>query len=104
MNVNTVTNWELNRTAPALRFIPKIIQFLGYVTCDATRDSSPLAHQLKAYRRIQGLSQKRVAAALGVDEGTLRRWERGTSTPRGRLKQRVQTLLATRVEINAATP
>ncbi len=27
----TVTNWELNRTAPALRFLPGIITLLG---CD----------------------------------------------------------------------
>jgi transcriptional regulator with XRE-family HTH domain len=26
----TVTNWERNATIPALRFIPAIIQFLGY--------------------------------------------------------------------------
>jgi transcriptional regulator with XRE-family HTH domain len=27
----TVTNWELNRTTPALRFLPAIIRFLGSI-------------------------------------------------------------------------
>jgi transcriptional regulator with XRE-family HTH domain len=26
----TITNWELNRTQPALRFLPAIVGFLGY--------------------------------------------------------------------------
>ena len=30
----TICNWEINRTSPQLRFIPKIITFLGYVPYD----------------------------------------------------------------------
>ncbi len=27
----TITNWENNKTQPHIRFIPKIVDFLGYV-------------------------------------------------------------------------
>ena len=27
---STVTNWELNRTSPKIRFLPSIIALLGY--------------------------------------------------------------------------
>ncbi len=30
VNEATVCNWETNRTSPQLRFIPRIIAFLGY--------------------------------------------------------------------------
>jgi len=30
VNQMTVCNWETNRTSPQLRFIPRIVAFLGY--------------------------------------------------------------------------
>lgn len=94
VNVNTVTNWELNRTQPAPRFIPGIIRFLAYVPFDTTGDSLPVPARLKAYRRIHGLSQKKLAVALGVDPSTLARWELGKSQPQGELLNRITGVLA----------
>ena len=51
-NPDTVKNWEMGYTAPALWFIPRIIRFLGYVPFDTTRDSFPLGTRLKEYRRV----------------------------------------------------
>ncbi|MDQ3802232.1 MAG: helix-turn-helix domain-containing protein [Acidobacteriota bacterium] len=70
----TVFNWESNRVEPAVRFIPRIIQFLGY--CPYTA-SPPTSEWLKLIRQCLGFSQERVAAALGVDVGTWRRREAG---------------------------
>ncbi len=70
----SVTNWELNRTKPALRFLPGILRFLGYPPW--TGDGST-GERLFAYRRERGLSQTALARLLGVDPGTLSRWERG---------------------------
>ena len=56
VNIDTVTNWELNRTEPALRFIARIIRFLGRMPFDATRGSLP--ERLRGYRQIFGLPQK----------------------------------------------
>ena len=91
VNVNTVTNWELNRTSPSLWFVPGIIRFLGHLPFSV--DGS-LADRLKTYRRIHGLAQKRLATLLGVDPSTLARWERGHSQPRQDLLERVEAVLA----------
>ena len=91
--VNTVTSWEVGRSTPALWFLPRIIQFLGYVPFDTTRDSWPLSDRLKAYRRVRGLSQKRLAAKLGVDPSTVLYWERGKSRPNNEHTERIEALL-----------
>lgn len=77
---STVTNWELNRTAPALRFLPHIISLLGF---DPRPAGPTLAQQLLTCRTARGLSREAAARLLGVDPGTLWRWEGGRRTPGG---------------------
>lgn len=79
---STVTNWELNRTEPELRFLPGIFSLLGF---DPRPVGATLAEQLVTFRTAQGLSQEGAARILGVDPGTLSRWERGLRTPAGGL-------------------
>jgi len=43
----------------------------------------PLAEQLARQRTSQGLSQKESARELGVDPGTLAKWEQGKRAPQG---------------------
>jgi DNA-binding transcriptional regulator YiaG len=40
-----------------------------------------IGERLLAFRREQGLSQERLARRLGVDPGTLSRWERNLRVP-----------------------
>lgn len=54
----SVYNWEVNRTVPALRFIPRIVEFLGYLPFPL---NGWLPERLKASRQAFGLSQKRGA-------------------------------------------
>ena len=68
----TIYNWENNRSTPALRHIPAIIRFLGYFPLQ-TPESLP--EKLILARRTRGLSRKRMAKTLGVNESTLARWE-----------------------------
>ncbi len=70
----TVSNWETGRTTPVLKFIPKIISFLGYTPWDG-KARTP-GERLRAYRWTRGLSQKEMAGLLGVDSGTLARREK----------------------------
>jgi transcriptional regulator with XRE-family HTH domain len=86
----TVTNWELKRTKPALRFLPGIVRFLGYTPW--TGDGS-IGERLLAFRRERGLSQTAFAGLLGVDPGTLSRWERGLRVPTGRYARLVVAFL-----------
>ncbi len=84
----TISNWELNRTSPALRFIPGLIRFLGYLPFPA---GDTLAEQLMACRTALGLPQAAFARLLGV--GTLSRWEENLRAPAGRYVRLVQAFL-----------
>jgi DNA-binding XRE family transcriptional regulator len=75
----SINYWETNRYQPSLRYIPKIIQFLGYVPYDTSRMS--LGEQIVTMRRCRGLSREELAGRLGVDESTLRDWEHGERRP-----------------------
>ncbi|MCX6168631.1 MAG: helix-turn-helix transcriptional regulator [Ignavibacteriales bacterium] len=82
----SIYNWESNRSNPSVKYIPTIIKFLGYVP-----DIFPhttLGEKLIYYREIHGLSQKKLAMKLGVDQTTLRRWERNISKPSKKLLKR----------------
>ena len=74
----TLINWEKNRTTPPIRFWPKIIDFLGY---DPYRPPRSSGERIKAIRRNLGLSVKRLASLINVDESTVTRWERNLSEP-----------------------
>lgn len=71
----SLLNWERGRAEPELRFMPAIIRFLGY---DPTEPDPTLSigERLRAARRARGLSRKKVAVLLGVDESTLWKWEK----------------------------
>lgn len=76
VDVTTLHNWETQRNTPSLRFMPRIIGFLGYNPYP-TEPTQPLSAKLKTHRRQLGLSQERLAELLEVDESTVRKWEAG---------------------------
>lgn len=80
VDATTIFNWENNRTEPDLEFIPQIIDFLGYNPYEYIANLS-LGERIIAYRQAHGLSQKALAQQLGIDPGTLGRWEKNESTP-----------------------
>ncbi len=61
-----------------VRFTPRIVEFLGYTPLP-TPDSLP--ERLKTCRLALGLSYKKLAKLVGLDEGSLRRWESGGTVP-----------------------
>ena len=87
----TICSWELNHTSPQLRFIPRIIAFLGYIPHDTHSDT--LAKRIVTCRRAMGLSQKELAGRLGVDPSTLGRWEGERGCPSGERRERLLALL-----------
>ncbi len=87
----TYLKWEHDRAFPAIRIWPRFIGFLGYYPFK-TRQT--LGERLLVKRRSLGLSRKRAARHLGVDEATLGRWERRTSNPKERHEQLIGQFLA----------
>jgi transcriptional regulator with XRE-family HTH domain len=63
-NEGSIWNWEANRTSPTLRFIPGIVQFLGYVPFPVP---DALPETLTTTRRLLGVSRKRLAKLLARD-------------------------------------
>jgi DNA-binding XRE family transcriptional regulator len=58
-----------------------IAAFLGYDP-ENVSDDTPIGLQLASKRRRLGFSQKALAERLGIDEATVRKWERGESQRR----------------------
>ena len=77
----TLPNWEKNHVTPAIRFMPKIIKFLGYIPFEI---GESLQEKLLAYRKLRGLSRENAAIEIGVYESTLWKWEKGIISPRFR--------------------
>jgi transcriptional regulator with XRE-family HTH domain len=61
--------------------MPAIIQFLGYNPLPV---GDGLPERLVAERKALGLSQRKMAAKLGVDPATLMGWEAGRHQPTGK--------------------
>ena len=87
---DVITHWELNRCEPRTRYVPKIIEFLGYVPF-SMGESFP--EKLKAYRMLKGLTQVQLADELGVDPTTVRLWEAGAQKPMRRLRERIEQMI-----------
>lgn len=92
VDTTTVFNWENNRCSPRLCLIPRIVMFLGYSPLP-TGPKHTIGVEIMAYRVEQGLSQKKLAEALGIDPTTLARWESRKSLPRDRLWVRLAQYL-----------
>ena len=97
VTVSAVLNWEKNRSSPSLRFLPKIIEFLGYDPAGSGATRS-LSERLKGQRRTLGLSRRRLAALLGIDESNLTGWETGKHLPTKKSLERLSGFLSSNLD------
>ncbi len=88
----SIFNWEANTKAPDLRHMPAIIEFLGY---NPLSGAHTVAEKLVRRRTALGMSQREAAERIGVDQGTLAKWERGEREPWGGFLARVDAFVAT---------
>jgi transcriptional regulator with XRE-family HTH domain len=86
----TLTNWELGRTQPEVRFIPRILRFLE---TDPRAKGKALPERLKAAREALGLTQRQLAQRLKVDPSTVWKWERGRTEPPVQFWPRILVLI-----------
>ncbi len=85
----SVNNWETNKAAPSIAFMPGIIAFLKYVPYGTYKN---LGEKIRAARESFGLSQELLARRLEIDPTTLRRWEGGKSRPSKALFEKLDRL------------
>jgi len=84
----SIWNWENNYNEPVLKFIPKIIDFLGYVPYDVSKLS--FGERIKIIRQSNGLTIRELARELGVDPKTIWNWEKGEHKPTKELRERLE--------------
>jgi DNA-binding transcriptional regulator YiaG len=89
-NTWTVLHWEHRRHAPACRFFPSVIRFLGQEPWPEPRS---IADRLRAERLRRGLSCGQIAALLEVDEGSIGAWEGGDGPHHKIAKAKVEAFL-----------
>jgi transcriptional regulator with XRE-family HTH domain len=65
---DAINYWENNLKKPSIRFLPKIVQFIGYCPY---QPSLSIAQKLIIWRAFNGISQHRMAELIGVDPCTL---------------------------------
>jgi transcriptional regulator with XRE-family HTH domain len=87
----TVTNWEKNHSQPRLYLLPKVIRFLKYVPFGLPKEN--IGEKIIAYRNEHGLSQRKLAKLLSVDQTTIRDWERNKHKPSKKLLKRISEIL-----------
>ena len=88
---STIWNWEHGR-APELRYIPKIIDFLGYVPFEVPKGDDPLS-RLKRFKFLSGLSYKQLGELMEIDETQLGEWLKGRHRPSKGNLSRIEAFL-----------
>ncbi len=71
-NQESVRNWERGHTAMAVRFYPRVLEFLGY---DPAPEPETFGQKVRAKRMKLGLTLGGLARELGVDESSVWRVE-----------------------------
>ena len=85
----SIQAWETNRNAPRINHYPGIIRFLGF---DPLGEPTTFAEKLRAVRRRYGLSADALGAHLGIDSGSVSRYENGRM-PYRRTLARIEPLV-----------
>ena len=74
-----MSGWDVKlKTKPPVRFGPRIQVIIG---AEEPSSEAPLAEQIRAYRRVHGLTQAQFGALFGVSPATVSDWELGRSRP-----------------------
>ena len=72
VSVETISSLERGAHEPALEYMPKVVEFLGYVPFETCKT---LGERIRLYRMSLGLTQVEFARKLGVTHSTVRSWE-----------------------------
>ncbi len=91
VGVMTLGRWENNQYTPRVQYFPCIIAFLGY---DPYGEPERYGDMITARRRQCGLSRKRLARQLSMEEMTLARYEDGVAQPKAGHQAKLEEFLA----------
>ena len=77
----SIYHWEKNQNQPYVRHYPAIIKFLGY---NPLNPGKTIGSKILYCRMTRGFSRRKLAKEMGIDEGTLARWELDRKAPTGK--------------------
>ena len=81
VSTSTIENRENNRYEPAIKYIPEIIKFIGYIPNNLFTAKN-IREQIRVYRHIHGLTQKELAEQINVSPDSIMDWENGETKPK----------------------
>jgi len=84
----SIANWEHNRSGPRPRYLPKIIDFLGYTPKDLFTVKT-FGEKIRFYRQIHGLTQKEMANKIGINTSTIMYLENEKHRPTKKLVTKI---------------
>ncbi|TKJ32914.1 MAG: hypothetical protein CEE38_22085 [Planctomycetes bacterium B3_Pla] len=93
----TYRDWERNRRNPSFRYMPGIIEHLGYIPFDI--QFANLGQKIRVYRQLLGLRQRDLARQLGVDPTTVGYLEKGKHKPAKRLARELAAFFSSATRI-----
>jgi site-specific DNA recombinase len=89
VNKCSINNWELNRFQPAIRYYPRIDDFLGYCIIQYPKTEG---ERLRLFRIHRGWSTEELAKFLGVDMSSVQSWESEENRPTRGSKEKMEKL------------
>lgn len=89
VTASTIWNWEHGWTVE-LRFIPRVIEFLGYNPIPCPSDLLP---RLAWYKQVNGLTLEKLGEEMGRDPEQLADWLSDRHMPCGRNKKEIGRFL-----------
>lgn len=90
VTTSTIWNWEHNWTID-LRYIPRVIEFLGYNPIPQPDD---LLEKLAWHKQVNGLTFEDLGAEMGRDPEQLADWLSGRHTPSEKNREVIENFLA----------
>ena len=87
----TIYLWEKNKIRPSPSQIPKIIEFLEHDLFE--KNVEKIGDKIREYRRVHGLTQRKLAEQLGIDKTTVGYLERGEHQPTKNLLEKIKPVL-----------
>jgi|GEM_PF-581550 len=91
VSVDTITNWENNRSVPQIGYYKKLIEFLEFFPFEI--DTSTEGGKIREYRYRNGLSCKELGDLIGVHQTTIMDWEEKHINLNGKFKIKLNSIL-----------
>lgn len=87
----SIIDWEARQQGVSLQAMPKVINFLGYIPYDLTKMS--LGEQISTCRKINGLTQEKLARKLNAYVEAIVDWEKNRRLPKSSHLKAVQAFI-----------